>query len=60
MLEVVERHPTPERCTGCTDDCGSCDYALDRWTLAEEQPTEMDIRADIYISSIDAERAQTE
>lgn len=36
MLEYEEVQPLPARCIGCEEDCGSCDYALDRWKLTPE------------------------
>ena len=33
-MEIVEKSPLPQECIGCTEDCGECDHALDRWEMS--------------------------
>lgn len=47
MLEYYEVNPLPEVCIKCMEenvdeDCGSCDYALDRWHLTRESEIRLD------------------
>lgn len=41
MIEYIEVNPIPEICQECEDkgraDCGSCDYAGERWILPREE-----------------------
>lgn len=41
MIKLIEKDPLPPVCENCSDDCGSCDYCLERFEMVEvEEETE--------------------
>lgn len=40
-MKLIENPVLPEACTNCTDDCGECEFALDRWTIDRRSELEI-------------------
>ena len=41
-MKLIENPVLPEACTNCTDDCGECEFALDRWIIDRRSELEIE------------------